>query len=369
MPSEKHIARNLRAYRQAAGMKQKELAARLFLSPQTVSKWEKGETLPDLSNLCRLSEILSVSVEALLRDTEKNREIAYIGIDGGGTKTDFALCSEQGEILRRVRREGCNPTACGMEKTLRVLDEGLSALGADEFDVRGVFAGIAGCPDETRRSAIISGLSRRFPGVPVDAHADIVNVIYTTDCRNNCVAAICGTGSVAFAKNDRGLFRIGGWGPLFDTAGSGLDIGRDAVRAALAEEDGFGRHTLLTDTVRAKLGDCVFDGMASIPLADYPKIASLAPLVFEAEKAGDTIAADILDENFARLAFLILRAVEMYDCREQVVLAGGVTSEEQTVRKYLARRLPPSLPLVFSRVPPVEGALAAAMELGEKQNR
>ena len=365
MLHERNIPRNLRALRVAAGMKQKELAVRLSVSPQTVSKWEKGLTLPDLSNLCALSEILSVSIEALLSDRAGGVE-AYIGIDGGGSKTDFALCDKNGVILRRARREGCNPTACGMEKTLAILDEGLTALGADEYDLRGIFAGIAGCPDDARRSAIVSAIKRRFPGVPVDAHADIVNVIYTSEKRNNCVAAICGTGSVAFAKNDEGLFRVGGWGPLFDTAGSGLDIGRDAVRAALAEEDGFGKHTLLTAAVREKLGDCVFDGAASILPENYPKIASLSPLVFEAEKKGDEVASSILEENFARLAFLISEASRLYGCREQVVIAGGVTREEETVRKYLLPHLPPDLPVVFSKKEPVEGALAAAMELAAK---
>lgn len=367
MLNENHIARNLRILRMAAGLKQKDVAASLLVSPQTVSKWEMGITLPDVPNLCRLSELLGVSPEAILSEPAERCQAAYLGIDGGGTKTDFALCDEEGNILRTVTREGCNPTVCGMEKTVSILDSGVDALGSSDFEVRGVFAGIAGCADPSRRGAVVAALSHRFAGIPIQADADIVNVIYSTEHRDRCIAAICGTGSVAFAKCDGALYRVGGWGPMFDPAGSGFDIGRDAIRAALAEADGFGPHTLLTEAVREKFGCPIFVGAASILPSESSKVASFAPLVFEAEKKGDEVASEILSRNFSRLAELVVSAAEQYRCGPHVILAGGVVSEEETVRQYLQPHLPSDLCLTVPRVPPIIGALAAAREVGKNK--
>lgn len=57
---------NLKAYRKAKGLTQEELAIRLHVVRQTVSKWEKGLSVPDADLLLRLAEVLDVSVSQLL---------------------------------------------------------------------------------------------------------------------------------------------------------------------------------------------------------------------------------------------------------------------------------------------------------------
>ena len=362
MNSEKHLAANLRALRRAAGLKQHEIAGRLHVSPQTVSKWEQGSILPDLTNLCRLSEIFSVGVDVLLRES-RERPPAFLGVDGGGTKTDLALCGDDGTVLRSITLGPCNPTVCGIKTTVERLNGGIDALGAADYDLRGAFFGIAGCTDDARRGAIRDAFSSRFPGVPVDAGADIVNVIWSTPLRENCVAAICGTGSVAFASKNGRTFRVGGWGPVFDNAGSGLDVARDALRAALAEEDGFGPVTVLTPMLRQRLGECLFDAIASLDPTDFSRVAALSPLVFEAERSGDAVASSILARNFERLAFLINTAAARYDCRAGVILAGGVTANREAIGSYLVPRLASGLTLTLPDAPPVIGALNKARSL------
>lgn len=60
------FSENLKAYRKAKGLTQEELAIRLHVVRQTVSKWEKGLSVPDADLLLRLSEILEVPVAQLL---------------------------------------------------------------------------------------------------------------------------------------------------------------------------------------------------------------------------------------------------------------------------------------------------------------
>ncbi|MDO4384476.1 MAG: helix-turn-helix transcriptional regulator [Clostridia bacterium] len=57
---------NLKALRRKKGMSQEELAARLHVVRQTVSKWEKGLSVPDSDLLIRLAEVFEVSVGELL---------------------------------------------------------------------------------------------------------------------------------------------------------------------------------------------------------------------------------------------------------------------------------------------------------------
>ena len=49
------LAENLKALRKAKGLSQEELAARLHVVRQTVSKWEKGRSVPDADLLIRLA--------------------------------------------------------------------------------------------------------------------------------------------------------------------------------------------------------------------------------------------------------------------------------------------------------------------------
>ena len=59
-------ASNLIRLRNAAGMTQAELGARLNYSDKSVSKWERGEAIPDAWVLTRLAEIFGVTVDYLL---------------------------------------------------------------------------------------------------------------------------------------------------------------------------------------------------------------------------------------------------------------------------------------------------------------
>ena len=57
---------NIKKYRKAKGMSQEELAVGLHVVRQTVSKWEKGLSVPDAQVLIDMAALLEVSVNALL---------------------------------------------------------------------------------------------------------------------------------------------------------------------------------------------------------------------------------------------------------------------------------------------------------------
>jgi putative transcriptional regulator len=61
---------NIKRERKKAGLTQEELATELHVVRQTISKWEKGLSVPDSINLEKMSEVFEVSVENLLDSTE-----------------------------------------------------------------------------------------------------------------------------------------------------------------------------------------------------------------------------------------------------------------------------------------------------------
>lgn len=63
-----HIGGNIAMYRKATGMTQAELAEKLNYSDKAVSKWERGESVPDVLTLMTIAEQFDVSVEELLKD-------------------------------------------------------------------------------------------------------------------------------------------------------------------------------------------------------------------------------------------------------------------------------------------------------------
>jgi len=60
------FSRNLIIYRKRKGYTQEELAVRINVVRQTVSKWEKGLSVPDADMLIKLAEVLEVTVSQLL---------------------------------------------------------------------------------------------------------------------------------------------------------------------------------------------------------------------------------------------------------------------------------------------------------------
>ena len=60
---------NIRSIRKARGLSQEELAAKLHVVRQTISKWETGLSVPDADLLIALSEVLQAPVSTLLGET------------------------------------------------------------------------------------------------------------------------------------------------------------------------------------------------------------------------------------------------------------------------------------------------------------
>ena len=66
---------NIKAFRKSKGLSQQELAVKLNVVRQTVSKWEQGRSVPDSDMLISLSEVLEIPVSTLLGETVIETEV------------------------------------------------------------------------------------------------------------------------------------------------------------------------------------------------------------------------------------------------------------------------------------------------------
>ena len=180
------LADNIQKYRKARGLTQNELAQSLSISPQAISKWERGGSVPDIENLCLMAERLEVSVDTLLGGSYAT-EKAMIAVDGGTSKTEFILFTEHGTLLHRLLLGGCNPNVIGIDGACQVLREGLDDLFKRHAFVCGVYIGASGFGTQDNARLIASQLQKAYPHIKLRCTSDIFNVIATANLRDRGV--------------------------------------------------------------------------------------------------------------------------------------------------------------------------------------
>lgn len=65
---------NLKYLRKEEKMTQENLAERLNVSRQAVTKWESGQSLPDIENLKQIADLFGVTMDSLVGDVESKKE-------------------------------------------------------------------------------------------------------------------------------------------------------------------------------------------------------------------------------------------------------------------------------------------------------
>lgn len=283
--------------------------------------------------------------------------MTFLAIDGGGTKTEAVRVTADGRILARTRTGATNPNDVGRDTAAARLVQLLDQLGADGSDAA-LFAGIAGAIGS--EDALFAPLCERAQRAAVGS--DAVNLLSIMGRRDGA-CLIAGTGSVCFARRGEEIHRIGGWGYLLDEGGSGYDIGRDALSAALRAYDGRGRETALSDRLTEALGEQVPAAIPRIYAGGKPFIAALAPVVFAAAEDGDAIASAILDRNADHLAALLKTAHGWLNAPMPVQLGGSLLTAADGMYTRLAARIPSAITLYRSPAPPVWGAACEAISM------
>ncbi len=89
------LSENIKALRKEKGLSQEELAVKLNVVRQTVSKWEQNLSVPDSEMLIKIAEVFDVSVSRLLGET----------VEKDSTKSELAEISQKLENLNAMMAE------------------------------------------------------------------------------------------------------------------------------------------------------------------------------------------------------------------------------------------------------------------------
>jgi len=287
----------------------------------------------------------------------------FLGIDGGGTKTEAVLCDESGHIVHRWKTASTNPNDVGIDTAVDrlccMIREAHSLVGET---VICVFAGVAGALNN--KEELLSGLRQQFPNDMISVNSDAINLLSSEIADGDGCCLICGTGSVCFVRHGEKITRIAGWGYLLDSSGSGFSMGREALEAVLRAHDGRGDATLLTGAITQKLDGTPWDKLTEIYEGGKPFIASFAPCVLQCAEEGDRIAFEIIWRQASYLSECLVAAFNTVGKWEEtlsVVLGGGIFQASTLLIDLLKQNATVPLNLILAQAPPVFGAVWEAV--------
>jgi N-acetylglucosamine kinase-like BadF-type ATPase len=186
------------------------------------------------------------------------------------------------------------------------------------------------------------------------------------------IIAIAGTGSIAHGRNTAGkAARAGGWGYAMGDEGGAFDIVRQAVRAILRFNEGWGSATTLGEALLGATGaHDAHDLLHRFYTPEYPRarIASFAPLVDEAARQGDHVAREILMSGAQALATYVAAVRRQLFHRGEpshVSYIGGVFQSELLRERFrLIVELEGDEKIHAPRYGPATGGLLEAYRLG-----
>ena len=348
MPYLLQLGKNIRICRRNSGLTQRQLAEKLHVSTQAISSWEQGNTHPDIENLCRLAEIFSVTTDKLLRcDTEPD-ETFMIGIDGGKVKSDYVLFSSSGTVKKAFRLSGTSASVNSLSESLSVLRRGIDLCMEGNPSVSCIFIGNAG----SHLREIQQKLSDLYTGINIHVTSCAINALMCADDAD--AAMILGAGSVLVRQDGEECCTVGGWGHILGDPGSGYNFGREACRLARAYSDGLDPDPLIYSLVKERL-----EGLSAITDLAPLKMASLAPVIFEADAKGNARASRVIETEMFELSKLV-NAI----CPEggKIIAVGGVIEHcADRLLPVLQKMINPDVEVVVSRFPAVYGACRACV--------
>lgn len=299
----------------------------------------------------------------------------FLGIDGGGSKTEAIVAAEDGRIYGWNKSGPSNPLFMqpikAFETVIAAANAVLSQTTIPEQEIEGACICIPGFKKHFSEEVLAGSL--KIDKERISLMGDERSTMLAALGNSPGIVIAAGTGSFAIGRDEyHNEHSAGGWGPILGDEGSGYDVGRQALRAIIAEHEGKAEPTLLTQKVCNLWG---IEKVEDIRLflnshANFQQIISaLAPLVLECAQEGDAVAQNIIKQagnSLADLAKTVLDKLDIHDEPIQIVLTGGVRNFGNRIDTCIVRRLKDkyriNATLKKPQLPTVIGAVLLAME-------
>jgi N-acetylglucosamine kinase-like BadF-type ATPase len=261
----------------------------------------------------------------------------FLGVDGGGTKTAYAVIDARGRIRAQHVGPSVSHLAAGFSHAQEVMSDGIkTVLVQAELTPADLTYAFLGLPSYGEDSSAVDRINA-LPGSILNSGR------YRCDSDMLCswagalacidgISVIAGTGSMAYGEYRGRTARSGGWGEIIGDEGSAYWIAREGMNLFSRMSDGRAARGPLYDLVRERLEISMDLDLCArvygVEVNTRSAFAQFAPLVHDAARLGDLQAASIFHRAAAELVGCVLatrRALQVpEDVRIPVSHTGSV---------------------------------------------
>ena len=298
----------------------------------------------------------------------------YLGVDGGNTKTDFALMRADGTLIDWIRVGTCSHEALpgGYAAAAQALAHWVEPLccrnAIHPEQIEDAVLGLAGADTDAQRRA----LENATASLPLRKKLIVNDSFLSIKAASTSGYGICsinGTGTVVGGIDERGaMLQVGGIGRAAgDFYGGGSSFAESAISAVYNTLMRCGAPTAMTEPV-LELLRCEAPEKLMDSISEWEKrlpVVALMQILFQAANAGDAVAGQIVQEKALGLADSVLGCMERLCFTKQVTIitAGTVWVKAESpmlfecFRKQIEARAKRKCVFVQLELPPVCGAL------------
>lgn len=283
-----------------------------------------------------------------------NQKPRVLGIEGGGTKTEWVLIEGDASI-----DSGLLPASNFQLTPPERLAEIFSVLPHEVSHVGVCLAGAGSTSDQARLLALVE---KEWAGAVAAVGSDRDSAMATAFGDNDGIAVIAGTGAAVHGRKGGRIERAGGWGHVLGDRGGGYDLARQGLRLVLTRYDLDQRIVPLGEQILQDLGLNSLQELGVWAMsADKMSVARLASAVFAAARKGDAEMLDVLQAGAGILADFTRAAAERLDFpNPEVRLLGGLFTHHPDYVSLFSYRLSVLLPGAKVEVCRESGAVGAA---------
>lgn len=276
----------------------------------------------------------------------------YLGVDGGGTKTRFAIIGDDGGLLAEHETTGSYYLDIGFEGVQSILEAGVASTTAAAkvavTDIDFAFFGIPAYGEDSRVITELDALpARLFPKGNYRCDNDMVCAWAGSLACQDGISLIAGTGSIGYGRYKSRTARSGGWGEVFGDEGSAYWIARRGLQLFAKMSDGRAARGALHELVRREYKLAHDLDMSTLVLnawaCDRARIAHFSRVMTVAARAGDEQVAKVFAVAAQELVEMVVSIRHQLavpsDADVRVSYTGGVFNAGELITAPLARGL------------------------------
>jgi N-acetylglucosamine kinase-like BadF-type ATPase len=306
----------------------------------------------------------------------------FIGVDGGGSKTEAAVADVQEKILGTGKSGPANYHVVGLKQAVNNIDRAINLAIAQskkklrisdyELRVRATCLGLASVDSNEDLNLFHKTLKKKFSQKygRVEVFNDVVIGLHSGTQKGYGCGIIAGTGSNCYAVGKSGKVAwAAGIGHQMSDNGGAVWLTAQMLSKIGKSYDGRGPKTKLEQLFINKLGVANVRSAVRVlyeMFQDKTSLATLAPIIEQAAARGDKVAKELLKaagDELALMATTVARKVDLQKISFDIVMVGSVWNVKilQDKFKRQVRKATPRARFVRPRARPVIGAVRLAI--------